>query len=378
MAGTVLSPFGHEATVDLSRTVFRKQVLPVGAINYKGRRIEFNKQYLADLANSFKTGAFDQVPFVLADSDNRHNMDPERFRGEVKGLEVTDTGLDAIIEFASEEAAKTVRENPRLGVSARIIEGMERADGKSFGRAIQHVLGTMDPRVNGLAPWRQVALSGYDGIGQVVDLTAATYEGETDVANLTEEEVASLRALLPALQQLDLSNDSDETPDDEDDEPTGLESLSDEELETVLNGGDLPADQPVAEPVTTSLSEEERYAIDLANQRADFANEQVYRMALDLAEARWQNESVDYLRDGVPPAILDLAQPLLALPEDQVVDLSNGESVNASEVVRNILAQVRVLDLSTERGHSYGTGAKADPTDSILDEWDRQAPIHGV
>ena len=62
MPEAILTPVQTGSPVDLSRTLFRKQILPIGTINYKGRKIAFTKEYLTDLANAFKTAAFDQVP----------------------------------------------------------------------------------------------------------------------------------------------------------------------------------------------------------------------------------------------------------------------------------------------------------------------------
>jgi hypothetical protein len=53
----------------------------------------------------------------------------------------------------TERGARVLAENPGLGVSARIVEQYQRADGKFFPAAIQHVLGTLDPRVTGLGAW---------------------------------------------------------------------------------------------------------------------------------------------------------------------------------------------------------------------------------
>ena len=58
---------------------------------------------------------------------------------------------------ASDEGAKVLRENPKLGVSARIVESYQRADGRHFTAALQHVLGTLDPRIPACArgkPWK--------------------------------------------------------------------------------------------------------------------------------------------------------------------------------------------------------------------------------
>ncbi|HMG62556.1 MAG TPA: hypothetical protein VK599_06370, partial [Streptosporangiaceae bacterium] len=149
MTSALLTPFydPDSEAVDLGNRVWRRQILPVGDVNYKGRVLRFTKSYLQKLAQSFRDGAYAQVPFQLADAQNTHTNDPERTRGEITGMEVRDDGLWATAEL-SERGDALLRENPKLGVSARIVEDYERADGKFFPVAVQHVLGTLDPRIS--------------------------------------------------------------------------------------------------------------------------------------------------------------------------------------------------------------------------------------
>lgn len=177
-------PYRRKDAQRVGARLFKKQVLKIGQIDYQGRTLDFTRDYLEELARNFTGKAYDQVPFVLADGENRHTMDPERFRGEVKGVEVTDDGLHALIEL-TDEGARVVEQNPRLAVSARIVEDHPK------GRALQHVLGTLDPRATGMKPWEAIELS--SGSPPVIDLTAATFRGEADLsqyADSLEREVA--------------------------------------------------------------------------------------------------------------------------------------------------------------------------------------------
>lgn len=190
----LLSPQDGSDAVELSAKTYRKRILPKATINYRGRKITFDESYLNDLANSFQQGAYDQVAFMLADTNNSHTLDPERFRGEVQGVEVADDGLYATIQVTP-EAAKVLRENPKLGVSARILENYQRSDGIHFPRALQHVLGTLDPVIPGLGTWEEVALSNGVALENVLDLSATSYEElgaeSTDSPEKKEEPVAS-------------------------------------------------------------------------------------------------------------------------------------------------------------------------------------------
>lgn len=336
MGEVFLTPTDNGAAVELSRTLFRKKILPVGTINYKGRKITFDKAYLTDLATAYRDNAYDQVPFMLADASNAHTMDPERFRGECKGVEVAEDGFYGTFELSA-DAAKMVKDNPKLGVSARIVEGYDRADGKSYPRAMQHVLGTLDPRLPGLGAWTEVALSGYDSSETVLDLTAAEFEGDAPVAKTDDGDLidgltpAEYEALLAAL---DLDDDeTEETEEVTEDTTAATETVE----ETPALAG-------------ASLANETKTAIDLAN-------EQIAELKLSRAKDKFDADKREYVRKGVPPALVELARPVLEAPDGFVLDFSNGvdgtEKVDAGHIVRQLLdSAVGYLDLAKERGHN--------------------------
>ena len=133
--------------------VWRVQVLPHGKISYRDRELDFTSEYLADLIRAFDEDAFEVVPFVLAGQGGRYTSDPARWRGEVRGLELAPDRLDAVVTV-TEDGADLLSDDPSLGAAPRIIEGYQRADGRSFAAAIQHVLGTRHPVITGLRPWQ--------------------------------------------------------------------------------------------------------------------------------------------------------------------------------------------------------------------------------
>jgi hypothetical protein len=71
---------------------------------------------------------------------------------------------------------RVLTENPGLGISARIVEDYARSDGQFFPAAIQHVLGTLDPRIPELGPWQLVEASNDGSI--VIDLSACQFGGD--------------------------------------------------------------------------------------------------------------------------------------------------------------------------------------------------------
>lgn len=396
------TPFDLSNATKVGKTRWRKQVLPIRTINYKGRVIDFNRPYLMDLARSFKQAAYDQVPFVLANENNEHHMDPKLFEGDVVDFVMTDDGLDAVFDLTP-EGAELVRKNPRLGVSARIVEGLAKSDGRKFKRAIQHVLATMDPRVTGLRPWQAVDLSASDDI-EVVDLTAETYEGRNtqmpnnklrvgsvdsktrtatiDLSALSDDEFEALLDLgTDTLEEVQIDpktgkpvatvpvEDPDETEDDEVD-PDDIEDpeTSEEGVTPVAPTGTA---SPKKRKTTTTVEEE---AVDpggalVANLSTEFAAFKAER-----AKEAWQSKAKALADGGVPPFILDLAAPWMESTDSQVIELSNGKGTpTIKETLEKILTGFTgVVDLTPEMGHSIdlsNIGQKDDPDQELLDEW---------
>ena len=173
---TVITPFSWASpAIELSARHWRKKILPVGDVEYQGRTLHFTPDYLGKLADAFRSRAYDYVPFQLATTRNEHTNDPERTRGQILDLQVEDDGLYALAEL-TEAGEQVLRDNPMLGVSARIVENYARSDGKFYPAAVQHVLGTLDPRVPGLGAWSPVEMSNSGGL--VIDLSQAAWAGE--------------------------------------------------------------------------------------------------------------------------------------------------------------------------------------------------------
>ena len=154
---TLLTPVSFSSAIQLSNRLWRKKVLPVGDIEYQGRVLHFTKSYNDGLASAFRDRAYDAVSFQLAPGDNAHTLDPERHRGTVTDMTSEPDGLWITLQ-PTERGEQTLSENPFLGVSCRIVEQYQRSDGKFYPAAVQHVLGTLDPRIPGLGAWQEVQL----------------------------------------------------------------------------------------------------------------------------------------------------------------------------------------------------------------------------
>lgn len=399
MHDVIYTPYDLSDAVKAGRRRFWKQVLPVTSIDYKGAKIDFDPKFHMDLAQSFKGDAFDQVPVVFADGDNRHNMDPRNFGGDVLDLQYRGPGKDqgtwALIE-ADKEAAKAIQKNPKLGVSARIRQMVEKADGRKFPRAIEHICLTMNPRVTGMSPWQAVDLSDEDAEFEVVDLTTVNYEegnemgtkaksrpkttstGKIDLSALDDEQ---FQTLLDLAQTALADPDEDvEDEDVDDDAPEDLE-VEDPARKTRRKKSktkvtiekdsedDGPEDEDEEDEDETDLSDADR-VVD-TDTRA-----QVRKMRFDLAEQRWQGERSEYLDAGVPPFLLDLAEPVLSQPDAMTIDLSDDESINATDTIRKMLDGVKgIVDLTGEIGHMVDLSDRItedDETTAFLKSWDEQ------
>lgn len=376
----LLSPFNTGPAVELSRSLWRKQILKKGTINYKDnlgrtRKITFDDAYLSDLAKSFKEGAYDQVAFQLADANNTHTYDPERFRGDIKGVEVASDGLYAYLD-PTPEGAELLRKNPKLGVSARIMEGLEHADGRKFPRAIHHVLGTLDPKVTGLGSWQEVALA--EEAGDTIDITKEEVTTLSDTSTTTgggggtsppapastEETEATSESAVATIappgttnvninvsQPAGTSKDPAPVMDVGDDEDFDFDIVTDEEIEAAA------ASLSNSTAGTPSSSE-----VALAKRVQD--------LELELAQQRFDSEAKEYVSKGVPPALVELARPVLSLPAAPVIDLSNNEHIDVARLFREMLDQTQgFIQLSREQGTSESGDPDKDEADNVLANW---------
>lgn len=399
----ILTPFEFSDAVPAGRRRFWKQILPVTKINYKGQKVDFDKKFHMDLAQSFKGEAFQQVPLVFADGANQHNMDPRNFGGEIIDMQARNDGTWALIE-ADKKAAKAIQANPKLGVSARIRQGLEKADGRTFGRAVEHVLLTMNPRVTGMGGWEAVDLSDEAAEIEVVDLTAATYkEGkamatktatknksakgkgkapakstkgkgeELDLSSLSDEDFQKLIDLAETLVEEGAEEDVDDAELGEVEDPTAPKRKKKSKTKITIekDSEDSKEDDDSEDP-------EDEDSTDLSDSDIKTVLGQFSQMRLDLAEDKWSKDREGYAKAGVPPFLLDLAEPILSLPESMVIDLSDDEQIDATDTVRKMLDGVKgFMDLSDEIGHQIDLTDEGDDGDktsrqAFLDEWDKQ------
>jgi hypothetical protein len=380
----LLTPFDRGNAIEMSSKLWRKRVLPVGDISYQGRTLHFTPHYLQGLANAFNDKAYDQVSFQLADAGNTHTNDPERHRGTVVGFEAEPDGLWMVLD-PTERGEAVLRENPYLGVSARIVEQYQRADGKFYPAAIQHVLGTLDPRIPGLGAWQTVEAANTPSL--VIDLTGSSYAGQEveTMPELNAQQQANLNRLLnldpaaldrllgaqaPSAPPAPNGNGTAPADDDElsDEELADLiDALGDDELAEIEAGMDA---ETLAGAGVTGLSVEAQMAIDLANSRADETERQLAVFQTRYEVSAFDAEKRKLADLGVPPYITDLARPLLQ-GSGHTVDLANGQRADAGQVMRKVLTEyarmAQMLNLDVELGSPMdeppGAGPSAEQTE---------------
>jgi hypothetical protein len=360
-------PVCIELATKLGPKLFRKTVLKTGIINYMGQQINFDTEMLNKYVENFNAGAKDQVPFVLVDASNRHVDLPERYRGEIKGLEVSEDGkhLDAVLEMTS-SGAKLITDNPNLGVSIRAVDRLERPDGLTFGPTIEHVAGTLDPKINGLGPWIPVELS--NPTANVIDLSGTDESTTTDekkeslMASLTDEQVQKLLGLLEGSDEAPDKNKKNkkvthsEADDDEDEQGLESDSATDDELEDVASSVDADEDENEDAPQLVNASNVDVEALELANARIDAQAVELARLRTEADRTRYESERQElWSKFNLPPRIVDLARPLLE-GSSNVIELSSGKKVDGGQVIRKVLHEFGTLmarlDLSNELGSS--------------------------
>ena len=263
---TVYSPLSYAPAFQLAHSrCWRKKVLPIGDISYQGRTLHFTPAYIQGLADAFRDNAYDQVSFQLAPSDNSHSNDPERHRGTIIDMKAEANGLYIVLD-PTERGQQVLQENPYLGVSCRIVEQYQRPDGRFYPAAVQHILGTLDPRIPGLGAWQQVNLSG-DGGQVIIDLSAASFPGEPG-PGLTQRE---LHDLLDVLAEVD----AEELPQDGGD-------LTDRELADLMQAAEAEQEDAMNDLTEFNAVHAASYADGYAREQA----RQVAQMQDLLAPAR--------------------------------------------------------------------------------------------
>lgn len=332
---------------------YKKQILPEGKYTYKtsdGKDLELDltADKIKSYIQAFKDKAYDEVPFQFG----AHSNDPTIRKGTLANVEhVPGKGAWGYFEL-DEQAAQYVEKYPNFGVSPRLVLNLKRMDGKEFPGAIQHVAGTVVPRASGMSPWEKIELSEDEQIdgAQVFDFSDETIKAHKDVkvgdvtkttgkgeggtsVTLSEEEYDFFKKMRTEYQEA-------------------------ERLLSESSGGGGTK----TEKSTVDLSE--------VTGKADAALAAIAEMRASAVRESWIAKKQLLLSQGVPPAALDLADPVMTAVESQVYDLATEEGTVKVDAKTQMLGQLELMkgmiDLGGEKGHGItGVGSEADNPDEL-------------
>lgn len=350
--------------------LWRKEVLRAGTYNYRGRKLTITPEDLKAMVDNFNASAVDYVPFQFVEKDNSHTDEPSKMRGLVRSLATSDDGRSLIADIElDEEASRLVEMNPRFGTSVQAHMAYKReGDGRYFGPTVLHVAGTHRPVIFGMGEW--VKLSEEHNLLGVIDLSGEVVE-EDEEAEEKDETGFIEKAVLTTLRYLGLADARHDASGEEEQSPTEKEeaevAMSEEQIK---EKEEKVPDRDKAEGVV-GLSMEDVEA-RLAEERARWEKE---RDAL--LQREHEKEIEFYLselkREGVPPAIVDKAAPILKAfrPDKEdgpVISLSENESVSLCDAMRGLLEEVKgLIDLSEEKGSARG--ADDESADEDIYRW---------
>lgn len=142
--------------------VFRKHILNLGPLSYKGRTFNLDEGWYAKLKDNFNSGvSMCQVP--LADEQNRHSEDPLRNTGEVVGIERQGNRVYTLIDVRDPDVAERIADKRIMGASAFLHMNYEDTrTSKPVGPALLHHCLTNRPYITNLEPYEEVVAATAD------------------------------------------------------------------------------------------------------------------------------------------------------------------------------------------------------------------------
>lgn len=365
---------------------FRKMLLPRKKIKANGRSLDLASMF-SDLIKAEREGAFDAIPLQVHET---HTKDPRYTEGQVSNLVHLQDGPDGDglygdIEFADDKGVDLVRKSSgKVGVSVSMVENLVRDEDGQEHRwpvAMQHVLMTTDPHVRQMGGWHPINLGRAD-VEDTIDLSNQSYD------EIEEEPVTAPTDAPPAEGTENSGMVTLEVTPEQREQLLGL--LSDVQTAEAVAGrgsGDEGAPtgetRPEAELVgaSTNLDREsaEGGSDEIELMRSEIETERNARIELsrELQRARAASELEALGNTGLAPSIINLARPLLEIERGTgTIELSRGESVDPTRVIREVLNEVielsrrgaGVIALDTEIGmHIGGEAEQAERAQKLRD-----------
>lgn len=142
--------------------VFRKHILNLGDLHYKGQTFKLDDAWFSQLKDNFESGvSMAQVP--LADDQNRHTESPLANTGEVVGLERQGSKVYSLVDIRDPDVARRIADGRILGASAFLhMDYEDTRTGKKVGPALLHHCLTNRPHVLDLEPYEEVVAATAD------------------------------------------------------------------------------------------------------------------------------------------------------------------------------------------------------------------------
>lgn len=142
--------------------VFRKHILTLGPLSYKGKTFNLDDAWYARLKDNFNSGvSMVQVP--LADERNQHSEDPMRNAGEVVGLERDGQKVYTVLDVRDPDVAKRLADKRIMGASAFLhMDYEDTRTQKKVGPALLHHCLTNRPYITDLEPYEEVVAATAD------------------------------------------------------------------------------------------------------------------------------------------------------------------------------------------------------------------------
>jgi len=331
------------------RKFWKKQILPAGKRKYKGKELDFSTINPAVL-KAFNDKAFDAVPFVMSLTSNEHpqiGQEGELIEGDLDKLELADDGrLFGYFDLShSYKVLNAIRKsNGKFGVSGRIeVDYTAEDSGKHFDYALSHVCGTTRPHLKGMAGWEPVDLSEKEKEKEVIDFSGEVIDEPTTKKNEdtggTGDDLVAVEIPKDKLDKLLALLDYDEDP---------MEETADD-----IEGKEQVQLPPAVQEQIAAAEKASKDALQLAET-----------MQVDAAKTRWEAERQVLLTQGVPPVLLDLAGKVLSRHKPVTLEFSEGDVVDATSVVREILDEAKgVITLGEERGHGFSDSDRPENKD---------------
>ncbi len=190
-AGKGTEPYVELGADGTSGAVFRKHILNLGPLHYKGRVYNLDDAWYARLARNFDHRV-SMVQAPVADEKNQHTEDPLRNGGEVVRLEREGNKVYTVLDVRNPEVAKGLRNKTIMGASAMLSMDYEDSrTGQKVGPALLHHCFTNRPHVLDLEPYQEIVAATQD---------SADMDFDEPVVLATEDPVPTRDELIAALK----------------------------------------------------------------------------------------------------------------------------------------------------------------------------------